>query len=358
MGIIRFIYAIAVVILHGGTVFGFTLLSRDLAVWSFFIISGFYMALILNEKYVGANGSYRLFITNRFLRIFPVYIVVLILYVVLSSFLVKEGLSSPLQLYFLRIGQMGGVQQLLVLTEVVIRNVSLIIAPDYFYTNKYLPDFLFLSQAWTLQIELLFYLVAPFFVRRRLRVILIITVTLILFDYVFVFPHQLFYKQPLIYRIFANFIFFFIGVISYHLYKKIKTYQKRQILTPIFICFILFTVFYNYIPIHIPVLKMPGHTDWLYYLSLAFLIPVFFQRFKKSSIDNFIGELSYPIYISHGLIILLLQAYVGKIIPKDVFDISIIVLTVVFSIALVYCIDRPLDRMRQKRLSKISRRVS
>ena len=38
----------------------------------FYIISGFYMALILNTKYVGP-GSYRVFIANRLLRIFPAY---------------------------------------------------------------------------------------------------------------------------------------------------------------------------------------------------------------------------------------------------------------------------------------------
>ena len=36
------------------------------------MISGFYMAMILTEKYCGP-GSYRLFLTNRFLRIYPIY---------------------------------------------------------------------------------------------------------------------------------------------------------------------------------------------------------------------------------------------------------------------------------------------
>lgn len=352
MGIIRFIYAIAVVILHGGTVLGFTLLSRDLAVWSFFIISGFYMTLILNEKYVGKNGSYRLFITNRFLRIFPVYFVVLVLYGALSVFLMKQGLENPLHAYYSRMVQMGGIQQVLVQTEVFVRNITLIITPDYFFSNKYLPDFLFLSQAWTLQLELLFYLIAPFLARRRLRIVLLFTALLFLFDYSFVFPLHLFYQQPLIYRMFANFIFFFIGIISYHMYKKFRSIQKKEIFFTVFVCFILFTVFYNYLPLRIPVLKSPGHTDWLYYLSLAILIPVFFQLFKKSKLDNFIGELSYPIYISHGLIILLLQTYLSKQVTKDFFDILIIILTIGFSIILVYCIDKPIDKLRQMRITK------
>ena len=61
------------------------LMGGVVAVQAFYIISGFYMALILNTKYVGA-GAYRVFIGNRFLRIYPVYWVVLILTVVLSCF--------------------------------------------------------------------------------------------------------------------------------------------------------------------------------------------------------------------------------------------------------------------------------
>jgi peptidoglycan/LPS O-acetylase OafA/YrhL len=40
------------------------------------MISGFYMALVLNGRY--GTGSYSLFITNRPLRLFPVYWVLVI----------------------------------------------------------------------------------------------------------------------------------------------------------------------------------------------------------------------------------------------------------------------------------------
>ena len=48
----------------------------QVAVECFYMISGFYMALILNEKYIGV-GSYRKFILSRFYRIFPIYWIVL-----------------------------------------------------------------------------------------------------------------------------------------------------------------------------------------------------------------------------------------------------------------------------------------
>lgn len=78
MGILRFLLAITVVIGHTSPILGFTFVGAQLAVQTFYIISGFYMALILNEKYVGANGSYKLFLTNRLLRLYPIYWTVLL----------------------------------------------------------------------------------------------------------------------------------------------------------------------------------------------------------------------------------------------------------------------------------------
>lgn len=87
MGILRFLLAISVVIAHSSSIFGFDLVGGQIAVQAFFIISGFYMTLILNEKYIGANHSYRLFISNRTLRLYPVYWVVFLLTVFYSGYI-------------------------------------------------------------------------------------------------------------------------------------------------------------------------------------------------------------------------------------------------------------------------------
>jgi peptidoglycan/LPS O-acetylase OafA/YrhL len=84
MGFLRFILAITVVIAHSSPIFGFTFVGGQIAVQSFYMISGFYMTLILNEKYVGTNSSYKLFISNRFLRLYPIYGMVLLLTIVSS----------------------------------------------------------------------------------------------------------------------------------------------------------------------------------------------------------------------------------------------------------------------------------
>src|SRR5450759_4624800 len=73
MGIIRVLLALSVVAAHFGGIWNLRFVGGQVAVQSFYIISGFYMSLILNEKYVGKNKSYKLFITNRFLRLYPIY---------------------------------------------------------------------------------------------------------------------------------------------------------------------------------------------------------------------------------------------------------------------------------------------
>src|SRR5687767_10319648 len=98
MGIIRFLLAASVVLAHAGPISGFTLVDSDVAVKAFYIISGFYMALILNEKYIDSNNSYSLFITNRFLRIYPLYWIVLLLTILFSIILVDSNHSNLSQL--------------------------------------------------------------------------------------------------------------------------------------------------------------------------------------------------------------------------------------------------------------------
>ncbi|MDH6355821.1 peptidoglycan/LPS O-acetylase OafA/YrhL [Dysgonomonas sp. PH5-45] len=89
MGIIRLLLAISVVINHSTAIFGCRLVGGAVAVQAFYIISGFYMAMILTEKYVG-KGSYKLFISNRFLRLYPIYWAILLVVILYSVSLVSH----------------------------------------------------------------------------------------------------------------------------------------------------------------------------------------------------------------------------------------------------------------------------
>ena len=163
MGILRLMFALSVLIFHSGMLFNYNIANPRIAVFSFFIISGFYMALILDKKYKSGNSKF-LFWSNRALRIFPVYwitLTVLFIFILLkfyfhigtednaiTHYLTYAPKTSPAEFYFN-------------LLNFISRNITLIISVDYIRVNNSVPGYLLILQAWTLQVELLFYLVAP-----------------------------------------------------------------------------------------------------------------------------------------------------------------------------------------------------
>lgn len=81
MGTLRLLLALAVVLFHSGP-FVFTgsdWVGGIVAVEGFFVVSGFYMALVLHQRY---GGRLRDFYANRLLRLFPLYWAALALYLV------------------------------------------------------------------------------------------------------------------------------------------------------------------------------------------------------------------------------------------------------------------------------------
>src|SRR5690349_4745024 len=74
MGLVRVALALAVVLSHLPPA-TFHFISGGLAVQGFFIISGFYMALVLSGKYASAG----IFYSNRLLRLMPGYFVMMVI---------------------------------------------------------------------------------------------------------------------------------------------------------------------------------------------------------------------------------------------------------------------------------------
>jgi peptidoglycan/LPS O-acetylase OafA/YrhL len=61
---------------HSQQPFGFHFLPGDIAVRIFFAVSGFYMSLVLTSKYHDVTT----FWTNRALRLYPTYLLFVVLY--------------------------------------------------------------------------------------------------------------------------------------------------------------------------------------------------------------------------------------------------------------------------------------
>jgi len=128
----------------------------------------------------------------------------------------------------------------------------------------------------------------------------------------------------------------------------VSTLDKRVIIS-FFIAMLLLTVFYYQVPAFIKYHNFQLK-EWLYYVLFTGFVPFGFLLLRSNPIDGFIGELSYPIYISHYILI----GVVGKFfrLQGGTWNMFIMtsVVTIIVSLILVQLIDKPIDRYRQKRL--------
>jgi peptidoglycan/LPS O-acetylase OafA/YrhL len=320
MGLLRVLLAISVLLSHSSKRFAFV--GGPLAVEAFFMISGFYISLILNEKYVTQKNAYWLFISNRFLRIYPLYWLILVLSIMLALFIpgynnkalignayafntYGNNLNLFTWAYLIITQAIILFQDFILFLGVNIKNGALYFTSDFGFTNPKLFKFAFIPQAWSIALELYFYLMAPFLVRRKIWVISLII--LLSFALKYIGSTQHLDHDPWSYRFFPFELGYFLaGALAYHLYKK---YLQHALVSPIVNYLMygglaLFTVSFHYLHF--------TFKAQIYLLAVFVCIPFLFKYTKSFKFDRFIGELSYPLYISHILVINLCHALFGS----------------------------------------------
>lgn len=350
MGIIRLLLAISVVLFHTGS--SFNIANSTVAVFSFFIISGFYMAMILDKKYNGPSSAL-LFLSNRFLRIFPLYWITLfvLLVFVLAKYFLGIGTPDDAITHYLTYSSSSSPNFIPDLINVIFRNITLIFSADYFKVGNTQPGYLLIPQAWTLQIELLFYLLAPFIIKLSKKLFLTLSFAYIAIFFGIVVPRNLM-PHTLIYLFLSNLVFFLLGVFSYrflfNLFKREKIKPKH--LKIIYFLFLVYLIFYNLIKlkISIPIMNIDSLP---YYLALTVTLPAIFTQTSSSMVDSFIGRLSYPVYITHLFVIKFLTnlGLQSSLLPSSIL---IIFITLYISYLGLRFIDKPIDHFRQNRIGK------
>lgn len=245
------------------------------ALITFYMISGYLITLIINETYKGWN-KLPCFIVNRALRIYPCYFFILIL--TLIGLLI---LPLAFQTTYSTI-------QIPVTTQDWLRNISL------FFLYK--SNIILVPPAWTLGIELSFYIVIALIGRYKNIVILWFAASLAWHIYLVSqgasFSER--YTPPA-----AASLFFSTGAMIYWFKRYLTiTFSKIKMSAAVLL--------FVFLP---PILNLAGmdHTLYGYYICailgaiiLAALINPQQPTFISSrTADKLAGDLAYPIYLFH-----------------------------------------------------------
>jgi peptidoglycan/LPS O-acetylase OafA/YrhL len=278
MGSWRFFLAYCVLYTHAfGRVSGFSI--GVTAVISFFVMSGYVMALLLNRYYQGPKAI-AAFYVDRAARLFPQYLFYVILTLVLSpvfglphAYLSNRGLSD------------------------IILNVLML--PVGYYMFGVVHQ-IYVPPAWTLGLEATFYLVFPFFwlLPKRWKYIPIGGSILVFTAAFFGFINTDWYGYRLL---LGTFFIFAAGAaladpkaISRNFPKVVMTLSGVAALVT-FYSPRLFAFRYN----------MEVTTGAVIGVGAVTLL----RNFRFSAVDEFLGNLSYGVFLNHFLLIFIADRF-------------------------------------------------
>jgi peptidoglycan/LPS O-acetylase OafA/YrhL len=348
MGTLRTTLALSVVIWHCGGMYGWFPFNGTACVTLFFIISGFYMALILNRKYVG-SGSTFVFWSNRFLRLWPCFVVSILITIPLRPGVPAEAvqtITDVSSLIFVAFSNVTMVayesQNLLCLNE------ADALTPCSRAAARSINDLFYLPQGWSIGLELWFYLLAPFLLRSSKCVLGALIVSMIFF----VAARRIGWGDVWIYRFFPSVaFFFFLGAASFFWGERIAMSKFEPFFSATGKYALALTLFLLVFPQSIESLLPPDHHNKLFVLMLVVFLPTWFWWSKTSVWDTAIGNLSYTIYVVHVALI----SWVDKIMT-GIFVVPVVLLTTIAAAAIMYhYIEEPVDRWRQRMLAQSRR---
>lgn len=349
MGTLRLLLAISVVAFHSAPIFGFLGMRGD-AVQAFFVLSGFYMALILqSDRYPSALAFYQ----SRALRLFPVYWVFLLTVVAIAM---AQGLSDSAFVSRLvyaarsRIAAATDGSDAAWLTA--IPNLLFVGAEwsrQFFYDDTgqihlwrlglhegpnvhAVERHLIAPQIWSLGVELTFYTMAPLLVRLSSRILIVVLVLAYVAGNVvqgvgstYTGPFAWHHMLPI-----QNGWLFLLGMLCFRcvpLVRRLPLYANATLAL---------------IPLGLVFAWAPSTWEQVNALLVLFALglPSLFAVTRSWNADRRVGELSYPIYITHFLFAwpaLVFGQYAGLV---------CLAISVVLSLALLRFVQMPIDRLR------------
>jgi len=341
MGFLRLLLALTVVASHTSPTSILSFVGGRIAVEMFFVISGFYMQMVLSSgRYQSATDFY----ISRFLRIFPTYwIVSLVVLIALDAqwiSAVRNLGASPSAFIFITQATLFFQDAIFYLKD---DQGSLSFTLDMWSEDPKLFGFLLNSVSWTLALELYFYLLAPFLARRSSKLLLLIigvSTAARVGWYAAGFA-----IDPWVYRFFPFEISLFVcGMLSYRLYERVdwKKIDPRTISTILWAFAIWFAVSSRIMP--------PQSTIFMISMAFCGIIPLIFFTSRNLKVDRLVGELSYPVYLIHYPLAVHVLPHFRRFLPEGrVYGfLSVAGMSILLAFVTWRFIDKPIDDFRHR----------
>lgn len=368
MGILRFFLALLVVIDH--TCSHFSFMPSQLAVSCFFAVSGFYMQMIL-PSYVRQGKWWLDFYKSRFLRIYPTYY----FFCFLTIFLISVGATNleclPRDFFTIPDLLKPFPYFLYLLTNIFIVgleayrfyffdpiNHTLVFAPMApFSIDTAGSHFMVIGQAWSISSELIFYLFSPLLLTMKNRWVILFT-TLSFIIRIALSHYGFDNEQIRDSFLLNNWGLFLTGALSYRfIYLPLKNYSlDQQLITRYYWIAITLVGFFFATYYHLPFFSRESAIEkWFYFFAVVIVMPFLFYARKSSPTDRFIGDLSYPLYLGHMIVMATIRTHIENIFPPIIWDLVLLLptllITTLISLFTIRYIEQPLDNYRHKKYS-------
>jgi peptidoglycan/LPS O-acetylase OafA/YrhL len=282
-GIFRFVLAVNVVIYH---VLGVPAIG-PYAVYSFFVLSGFLMTMIMQETYGYSLKGFKSYAINRFLRLFPVYWALLFI-IVIVILIVGESFSLAFH------------PKMIIPNEPSSWMANLFMVYPSFEPSLY-PVRL-APATWALTIELFFYLTIGLGLSKSKQLTtmwFLLSLSWVLWTNFSNSEWGIGYGDIIV----AS-LPFSLGALVYHYKSLLNSIISKVGIVPILTLFTL-----NILVVAISY-YIVGDKFWFFnalgeWVNLIFsgLVTILLlehgRSFLPKKIDRYLGDLSYPIYIFH-----------------------------------------------------------
>jgi len=360
MGTLRVLLALAVVVGHSpyGALPGFDFLPGPTAVQAFFIISGFFITMVLNEN--ATYRSIRTFYASRYLRLYPVYIACALTTLLLNRYDAFAFQNYPLSYsaYFAPLALRDQV-------FIVFSNLT-IFFQDWFlflqvnwqtltleFTKQFQSgtkppfySFLWVQPAWSLGIEVVFYTIAPFVVRspRRILAMVLLGASCRYGSYLYIGK----VADPWYYRFApSELALFALGGLAYHVWHSADPGSRRMRIIGVAAMCVLITTTAFHRSLWQPGVIVPLMIVNPIFLGIVvtFIAPIFVVT-RVNSLDRLLGELSYPMYLCHIAVGAALSMWFPVGAPALRW--TYVALVFAASAALLAVVDLPVTRLRAR----------